>query len=143
MPCAADLVVHAAIHLLADGDLAGGLRNLWDIDRLLREFAEADADFWLRLTARAAEHGATDAVMLAARLCRALFATPVPEGWRAARAGDALFRRRLLARDGWGRETRGGVRLAFYIRSHWLRMPPLLLARHLSIKAWKRVRARS
>ena len=36
----ADIIVHAAAHLFADGDLAGGLRNLWDIDRLLREFAE-------------------------------------------------------------------------------------------------------
>lgn len=143
VPAPEDMVVHAAIHLLADGDLAGGLRNLWDIDRLLREFADADADFWLRLHARAAEHGATRPVMLAARLSYALFATPIPQGWRRGRAGDALFRRRLLARDGWGRETRGGTRLAFYVRSHWLRMPPLLLARHLSIKAWKRARARS
>ena len=38
----ADMIVHAAAHLFADGDLAGGLRNLWDIDRLLREFAAAD-----------------------------------------------------------------------------------------------------
>lgn len=143
VPCPADMVVHAAIHLLADGDLAGGLRNLWDIDRLLREFAEADADFWLRLHARAAEHGASRVVALAARLTHALFATPIPDGWQRARQGDALFRRRLLARDGWGRQTHGGTRLAFYVRSHWLRMPPLLLARHLSIKAWKRVRARS
>ena len=26
-----DMIVHAAAHLFADGDLAGGLRNLWDI----------------------------------------------------------------------------------------------------------------
>ncbi len=26
-----DMIVHASAHLLADGDLAGGLRNLWDI----------------------------------------------------------------------------------------------------------------
>ena len=32
----ADIIVHAAAHLFADGDLAGGLRNLWDIDRLER-----------------------------------------------------------------------------------------------------------
>ena len=43
-----DMVVHAAAHLFADGDLAGGLRNLWDIDRLLRQFPAADAAFWWR-----------------------------------------------------------------------------------------------
>ena len=26
---------------------------------------------------------------------------------------------------------------ALYVRAHWLRMPPLLLARHLTIKALK------
>lgn len=134
-----DMVVHAALHLFADGDLAGGLRNLWDIDRLLREFADADRDFWLRLQARAAEHGAAVPVARAIRLAGQVFETPVPDAFRQPRAGDALFRRRLFARDAWGRETRPATRLAFYLRSHWIRMPPLLLARHLGIKAWRRV----
>lgn len=135
-----DMVVHAALHLFADGDLAGGLRNLWDIDRLLREFAEADRDFWLRLQARAAEHGAAVPVARAIRLAGQVFATPVPTAFARGRVGDALFRRRLLARDGWGQEVRSVTRFAFYLRSHWIRMPPLLLARHLGIKAWRRVR---
>lgn len=140
VPSREDMVVHGAIHLFADGDLAGGLRNLWDIDRLLREFAADDADdaFWLRLAARAAEHQAAAVVARAMRLAHALFGTPVPPGARAGAPGDALFRRRLLARDGWGRATRPATRLAFYVRSHWLRMPPLLLARHLWIKARNR-----
>ena len=50
----ADMIVHAAAHLFADGDLAGGLRNLWDIDRLLREF-DSD-DFRQGLTERARLH---------------------------------------------------------------------------------------
>ena len=50
-------------------------------------------------------------------------------------AVDRLFALRLLARNGWGQETRPIVRLAFYVRSHWLRMPPLMLARHLWVKA--------
>ncbi|WP_420824979.1 nucleotidyltransferase family protein [Sphingomonas corticis] len=137
-----DMVVHAALHLLADGDLAGGLRNLFDIDRLLREFADADEDFWLKLTARVAEHGAGAPVARAARLAHALFGTPVPGEWRAPAPGDGVFRRRLLARDDWGREDRAATRLAFYVRSHAIRMPPALLARHLAIKGWKRWRGR-
>jgi len=27
-----------------------------------------------------------------------------------------------------------------YVRAHWLRMPPMLLTRHLMIKAWRRSR---
>ena len=142
VPAPEDMVIHAALHLFADGDLAGGLRNLWDIDRLLREFADGDADFWLQLSARATEHGATAPVARAVRLSADLFGTPAP-GWSGLRRGDAAFRRRLLARDGWGREMRPLTRLAFYVRSHWIRMPPLLLARHLGIKALKRARGKS
>jgi hypothetical protein len=132
-----DMIVHAAAHLFADGDLAGGLRNLWDMDRLLRQFAAADPGFWEILRARAGHHGLFHAVSRAARLAHALYATPVPDLWGAGTATDSPFKARLLARDGWGRETRRGLRFAFYVRSHALRMPPLMLARHLLVKARK------
>ncbi len=132
-----DVVVHAAIHLFADGDLSGGLRNLWDIDRLLREFAEADMEYWSALKARAGDHGAGAVVARAMRLAHALFGTPVPPDLQRLSLGDRLFLRRLLARDGWGREARKVTRLGFYVRSHWMRMPPAMLARHLWIK-WRK-----
>ncbi|MDB5685849.1 MAG: hypothetical protein JWR77_438 [Rhizorhabdus sp.] len=131
----ADVIVHAATHLLADGDLAGGLRNLWDIDRLLRHFT-IDPAFWPALSMRARRHEMRGPVALALRLSRRLYETPVdPTAAGRDKASDALFIRRLLARDGWGRETRPLIRFGFYIRSHWMRMPPLMLARHLWIKA--------
>jgi len=56
------------------------------------------------------------------------YRAPVPLG-RPVR-----FEARLIARNGWGQERRKLLRFAFYVRSHWLRMPPLMLARHLLIK---------
>jgi hypothetical protein len=129
-----DMVVHAATHLFADGDLAGGLRNLWDIDRLLRELGDSEG-FWQRLGDRAAHHGLLAAVHRAGRLANHLYGTSVPDGWRVSDSADPLFRARLLARDGWGRPTGRLLRFGFYVRSHWLRMPPLMLARHLWRKA--------
>jgi len=130
-----DMIVHAAAHLFADGDLAGGLRNLWDIDRLLRQFG-AEPGFWQVLATRARLHQLTAPVALALRLSARLFATPVDAGIAGrARPSDRLFEARLLARDNWGRPTRPLLRFAFYLRSHWLRMPPLMLARHLLVKA--------
>lgn len=126
-----DMIVHAAAHLLADGDLAGGLRNLWDIHCLIEEFGVG------RLTERAQHHGLWPEVSRAARLAGDLFGTTLPENWRVWDSADPLFRRRLLARDGWGRASRPATRLGFYVRSHWLRMPPAMLARHLWIK-WRR-----
>jgi hypothetical protein len=126
-----DMICHAAAHLFADGDLAGGLRNLWDIHCLIGEFGVAG------LVDRARRHGLSAAVARAARLAHALYATPVPERWRTLDYADRLYRRRLLARDGWGRPTRRLTRFGFYLRSHWLRMPPAMLARHLWAK-WRK-----
>ena len=38
-----DMIIHAAAHLFADGDLSGGLRNLWDIHALV---VEGGAEDW-------------------------------------------------------------------------------------------------
>jgi hypothetical protein len=111
------------------------LRNLWDIDRLLRQFAE-DPDFWPTLADRARLHELRRPVARALRLSESLFGTPVDRGLAGRRRlSDRLFEARLLARNGWGQPVRPLLRFAFYVRSHWLRMPPLMLARHLLIKA--------
>jgi hypothetical protein len=130
----ADMIVHSAAHLFADGDLAGGLRNLWDIDRLLRQFAER-AGFWAELHERAMRHQLLPPVRRAVRLASRIYATPTPENWRGRRRADPLFESRLLARNGWGQSTAKPLRLGFYVRSHWMRMPPMMLARHLIKKA--------
>nr|WP_294810930.1 nucleotidyltransferase family protein [uncultured Sphingomonas sp.] len=139
----AGMVCHAAAHLFADGDLAGGLRNLWDIDQLVREFSERDPDFCLDVYEESHTHGLMPTVMRAFRLAAALYDTPV-KGYSSSinvtlkpRRSDGLFLRRLLARNAWGRPTRRLTRLAFYLRSHAIRMPPLMLAKHLFIKSRK------
>lgn len=115
------MIVHAAAHLFADGDLAGGLRNLWDIRCLVEEFGTDGLDI------EAKRHGLHREVARSLRLVASIFGT-APGGI------DRLYVRRITARDGWGRPTRSLTRLAFYIRSHWLRMPPAMLARHLWTK---------
>ncbi len=131
-----DMIIHAVAHLLADGDLQGGLRNLWDIDRLIREFADKPG-FWPRLHDRARHHQLAKSTSRALRLTNHIFDTPVDThfAWHG-RKGDVFYMGRLLARDDWGRESRKLLCFAFYVRSHWLRMPPLKLARHLWTK-WK------
>ncbi len=126
-----DMICHAAAHLFADGDLSGGMRNLWDIHCLADDFGVTG------LAERARRHGLTSAVRRALRLCHALYDTQLPDGWVRSASDDDLYLRRLTARDGWGRQTRPITRLGFYVRSHWLRMPPLMLARHLWTK-WRK-----
>lgn len=126
-----DMICHAAAHLIADGDLAGGLRNLWDIHCLIGEFGVEG------LEPRARHHGLWDSVARAARLARWAYGTVLPPDWPRGDALDRLMARRLLARDGWGRPMHPLTRFGFYVRSHLLRMPPAMLARHLWTK-WRK-----
>jgi hypothetical protein len=126
-----DMIVHAAAHLFADGDLTGGIRNLWDIHCLVAEFGVEG------LTERAEHHCLLPAVSRALRQAHALYGTDVPQGRQVRGGADPLIRRRLTACDGWGRPIRPLLRQAFYLRSHLLRMPPAMLARHLWTK-WRK-----
>lgn len=130
VPAPNDLLCHAAAHLFADGDLAGGMRNLWDIWCLVEEYGVEG------LEARAALHGLAGEMTRAIRLAQALYG-PEPLAGTSGGWGDRLYLRRLTARDSWGRPSRKLTRLAFYVRSHWLRMPPAMLARHLWTK-WRK-----
>ena len=129
MLCPEDMVIHAAAHLFADGDLSGGMRNLWDI-RCLVEASPLDG-----LEAQARMHGLLSETERALRLSGVLFGEQKQRG-----LVDRLYIARLTARDGWGRETHKLLRFAFYIRSHLIRMPFALLARHLFTK-WRKARA--
>ncbi len=143
----ADLVIHAAAHLFHEGEWVYGLRNLADIDVLLRDFG-AGVEFWTRLTVRAEALDLALPLAYALRHAAALLGTPVPPsvrdwgraviGWRAG-VMDALFRRGFASAHGdfddvWG----GAARLGLYVRSHWLRMPLRLLLPHLLRKAFRR-----
>ena len=134
-----DMLLHSMAHLFYDGDFEGGLRNLWDIHRLLTHFG--GGDFASRLGERARRHQLEVPLARALRFARAFFGTNVDPAL-AGRATplDALIRRRLLARDRWGLPTSPLARGALYVRSHWLRMPPAMLARHLFTK-WRMRRA--
>lgn len=139
----AHMIVHAAAHLIADGELDGGLRNLWDIDQLVREFLEQDPDFCLDVIEEAYLHQLGPSVERALRLAAHFFGTPLKHYTSPSRTNfhphrtDRLFIARACARDGWGRGTRPLLRAAFYIRSHLLRMPLRLLIPHLWRK-WRR-----
>jgi hypothetical protein len=149
--CAEDQLLHASVHLFQDSDCANRLRDLVDIDGLLRHFSEKDG-FWDALISRAKLHGVGRPLFYAVYFCERLLGTPVsPEFWRgvkdmAPNAGfrwlmDAVVPRALLPSHP-DRDPTVPVRIArnlLFVRAHWLRMPPLLLARHLAIKGLRRL----
>ncbi|MCZ4305080.1 nucleotidyltransferase family protein [Zoogloeaceae bacterium G21618-S1] len=143
-----DMILHSATHLFHEGEADNALRDLSDMDLLLRHFSEgANNDFWHRLAARAREQHLTHPLWLALRYTQHIFATPVPAdiAQSLASAAPGTLRIRLLdtmysrvlrpQHPGCNDALSAPARLALYIRGHWLRMPPHLLALHLARKA--------
>ncbi len=153
-----DMVLHAAAHCFQDGDLAGTLRDLVDLDDLLRYFgAESEAKFWQTLPARAAEMDLLPPTVLALRSVMQLLGTPVPSATMATLKVLEKKRRggRWMTFAGRGRvmdwlvqhavipdAAESPARLAtlarwlLYVRSHWLRMPAGMLVQHLFHQAF-------
>lgn len=142
----ADMVLHSATHLFY-GEFEHGLRDLVDIDRLLQHFG-ADPAFWNALVPRARELELGRPLFYAVRAAQRLLGTAVPEHVLRDIARDApnplllvlmdwLFGHALLpSHPSIDQPGTAPARFALYVRANWLRMPPLLLARHLFHKAF-------
>lgn len=148
-----DMVLHSAVHLMQEGEFHTGLRDLLDLDDLLRHFA-AEPTFWPALLERARELGLGAPLFHVLGQVRRLFGTEPPAVLRAA--ADALGRgpaTRVLmpallavalrpSHPSCDTAASGPARTALYLRSHWLRMPWWQIGAHLARKAWMRTRAR-
>ncbi len=144
----ADMVLHSAAHLFQDGDLAGGLRDLTDLDDLFRHFGYEET-FWEQLVPRAVQIDLARPLHYALRYCSRLLGTPIPADVLTAAQTAApgpirqSFMDRLVCRavrpahPDHHRRLDGAARWFLYVRSHWLRMPPRLLAAHLLRKAFR------
>jgi hypothetical protein len=137
----ADLVLHASAHMFQSGDLARGLRELTDLDGLIRTLAVSPG-FFDELLDRAPEIDLKRPLFYALRYCARFLNTPIPASILARtqvwtppqpvlRVMDALVERALVPYQ--GRPTAGPefARWMLYVRFHWLTMNPLPLARHL------------
>jgi hypothetical protein len=144
-----DLVLHSATHLFHEGEFQQGLRDLVDLSLLIGHYREREA-FWEELLERARELQLSRPLYYALRHTRRMLGLPVPaavedalrrEGPGALRGRymDWLFTRSFLSREALRpRADESLARLLLYIRGHYLRMPPSLLAAHLARKAFAR-----
>ncbi len=145
-----DMLLHSMTHLLHNDELSHGLRDLSDIDLMLRHHAD-DADFWRSLSDRAEQLGLGRTLHQGLTAAAQVLGTPVPAEARAAAQRHAaaawqdqamawLWRQALRSPHAscrtWGSSVADNL---LYIRAHALRMPPGLLLRHLTIKAFKRI----
>lgn len=144
-PC--DMVIHAATHLFHEGELNNGLRDLLDLDALLKEFS-GDPAFWQALPVRARELGLAWPLKLAFRYLARFLGVNVPADTHRSlddvHLNEAMLDRMYLPAflpdhvlcDDWNTAIARGM---LYVRGHWLRMPMHLLALHLGRKAFMRL----
>jgi hypothetical protein len=138
----ADMVLHSATHLFQDGTVDRALRDLTDLDDLLRHFG-ADPEFATQLLARARQLSLMTPLCHALGALRALLGAPLPEplaaalgAWPASRLVGSCIRRALL--PGYPEPVPWGTapaRWLLYLRAHWERMPLPLLSYHLTRKS--------
>ena len=134
-----DMLLHAAAHLLLNGEFDRGLRDLWDIDLLFRHFSAASPQFPKKLLVRSAEVGLETILRQALLLSRRFFATPVDERWveQEPTVFVRLVEKAVSSRHP---ETRSsGQAMADWllmVRELSLRFPPKLLLIHLLHKMW-------
>ena len=140
-----DMLLHSATHLFHEGELNHGLRDLTDLDSLLRHFPAQDQAFWEELVVRAKVLDLTRPLYYALHYTAMMLDTPVPlrakqvgaPSWVTRKLMDALFRRAFQpphpSCQDWF--TRPALWMLF-VRAHWLKMPPWLLIRHLFHKAF-------
>lgn len=145
-----DQILHAAIHLFQDSELEVRLRDLADIDGLLRHHLHDDAD-WAALWLRAERHGVSRLLWYALHYCHTWLATPVPLAMLQSgppggirRFMDWLAHETLLPvlpdrRPAWSRRI--AQRVA-QLRYHLLRMPLGLLLRHTLVKTGRTLTGR-
>ena len=145
---APDMLIHSALHGFYSGEFANCFRDILDIHELALDFTSSEPEFWRQLYARTTLLGVGLAVFYALRYAVRHFATPIPPEAMAEFAQWAPPLPLLLAMDRaieavvlpdippalWAR----AAARVLYLRAHWIRMPPRMLARHL----WTKYRMR-
>ena len=122
-----DMVLHSAAHLFRNGDFVHGLRDLNDLNELIRQFSQQDG-FWDSVLDRARQLKLTLPCYLATRYVEYFFHTPIPDRvrqtvamwappWPGTPVVDSLVRRAVLP---WKVDERDARRqLAIGLLSYW------------------------
>ncbi len=144
-----DMVLHSMTHLFFNEEFSHGLRDLSDLDLLLRGFA-AQPSFWTELLTRARALGLERPLFYGLRYTARILEAPIPHDMASAAAAGAPPAALLPIMDAlWDRALRtphastalpatAFALFLLYLRAHWMRMPFPMLIRHLAVKGWRR-----
>ena len=144
-----DMVVHSVLHGFYNGEFTNCFRDVLDVHELLTHWSGHHPGFWSELVARAADLRIERPMHYALRYAQRLLGTAVPAeitehfarhapGALAARLMDFSVTTTYQPPVVPTPRVRVAWRL-MQMRAHWIKMPPLLLARHLARKLARRI----
>jgi hypothetical protein len=140
------------VHLFHDGEFINGLRDRVDLADLFQHFGK-QANFWTKLVDRARSQGLLRPLFYTLRYTKRLLAAELPASALAAadegapsglvlHLMDNLIEAVMIPEHPDFPRHRRVAQWLLYVRSHWLRMPPLMLLKHLVRKKVMRWRQR-
>jgi hypothetical protein len=142
-----DMFLHSATHLFHEGNFDKGLRDLFDLDYLLRNLTKQEL-LSEQLVVRATELGLARYMFYGLRYCSMMIGTPIPSDvLLKSRIGKPSFLVLVLIDQLYSRALEPThrsrntfsvkiARFILYVRAHYLRMPLYLLSYHLLRKAF-------
>jgi hypothetical protein len=147
-----DTVIHSSVHLFTESEFPNGLRDLSDLDMLIRHFSAHDQDFINQLVVRAKNLNLSNYLSLTLRYTNLIFSTPM------LNLSEPLSNTNLnsiVARLFWDfcyktifkphhSSTKNvDMRLAKFIlywRGHLIKMPLRILLPHLATKSYMQLK---
>mgnify|MGYP001175227929 CR=1 FL=1 len=140
-----DMVLHCAVNLFQNNDLADNLRDLLDLHDQLQYFASQDSAFWDKLIERANQLRLARPLYYGMQYSRLIFQTVIPENIEQHLIQKPSLILQLIMQQlvplalfplhpDKASKRAQFARFLLYIRSHWIRMPFYLLIPHLLYK---------
>ena len=143
-----DMLIHSSAHLFSESEYQNGLRDLSDLDMLIRYFSNTDNQFLNKAIKRANELNLANYLWHTLRYTSIIFDTPTltepqeklqqnPKNKLQILVSDFCFKQ-IFQPDHISCRTWKRTLAAFilYWRGHMLRMPLKLLIPHLCKKTW-------
>ena len=147
-----DTVIHSSVHLFTESEFPKGLRDLSDLDMLIRHFSETDAIFVDKLIERSNELGLANYIKLALRYTNLILQTPVTATKKHLENNNLQSKLSIkfwdfcytnIFKPHHSSVNSPALRIAkftLYWKGHLLRMPLKLLIPHLTIKTCMQMR---
>jgi hypothetical protein len=144
----ADMLIHSILHGFASGEFLNGFRDILDVHELITDLQDRHEGFWQDFQDRVTELDIGRPAYYALRYAKLFFGTRIPADSLAALSGvvpnalvlvimDFAVNSMVLRGPQPTMRQRWAGRLLL-ARSHWIKMPPWMLFKHLARKFSKR-----